>query len=157
MALDFGTKQCDICKQVLPVDKFHLNGGKNPTRRSTCHKCCGDRYRAQVKLQVFGAFGYKCACCGENNPYFLTLDHKIPHENGHPYRNGLNKEQIYTECIKDEFDPEKYQLLCMNCNFAKGIFGACPHATGISPAKALLEIFIKAGIDVNLVNVISED
>lgn len=143
------TKLCGICKQRLPLRSFSLGGSGKP--KPNCAKCAGDRWKAQVKLKVFSAFGYKCACCGENNPYFLTLDHKIPHTNGHPYRNGLNKEQVYSECIKDNFDPEKYQLLCMNCNFAKGIFGACPHVTGVSSAKALAEIMLKAGIDVDSV------
>lgn len=69
-----------------------------------------------------------CACCGEAEYKFLCVDHinddgaedrkKNP---SHATGRGL-----YTRLIKDNF-PEGYQILCYNCNMAKGIQGVCPH------------------------------
>ena len=43
--------------------------------------------------------GYKCTCCGETEPKFLSIDHT------------------------------GYQILCHNCNMALGSYGYCPHSS----------------------------
>lgn len=80
-------------------------------------------YKAKKKLIVFEAYGNKCACCGENQKEFLTIDHVNGGGHVHRERVGTN---VYLDIIREGF-PTTYQLLCFNCNCAKGIYGACPH------------------------------
>jgi hypothetical protein len=71
-----------------------------------------------------------CACCGETEFDFLTLDHI--NGGGTKHRTDVNKpgSEFYYWIIKNDF-PEGFQILCMNCNFAKGIFGECPHQRSV--------------------------
>ena len=58
--------------------------------------------------------GGKCVCCGENDPMYLQIDHV--NNDGHlDKKQGDNRRSIdkYLEL------PEKFQLLCANCNHAK--------------------------------------
>ena len=67
----------------------------------------------------------KCACCGETHIEFLTIDHI--HGGGRKHREevGFGK-SFYRWLIKNNF-PKGFQVLCYNCNCAKGHFGYCPH------------------------------
>ena len=76
--------------------------------------------------------GYKCACCGEVEPKFLTLDHI---NNDGYMRKKYGKEpraaaQLYGWLRKMGY-PDGFQVLCMNCNFGKAQNGGvCPHKKG---------------------------
>ena len=70
-----------------------------------------------------------CACCGEKEINFLTIDHL--NECGIKHRKSI-KQMLFGWLIKNNF-PEGYQVLCMNCNFAKGRFGVCPHQSAPKP------------------------
>ena len=59
----------------------------------------------------------ECACCGLADYRFLTVDHVDG--DGSAHRSGVKKETPY-----------RLQLLCWNCNMAKGTSGDCPHKTG---------------------------
>jgi hypothetical protein len=88
-------------------------------------------------------FGGKCMCCGEDHPYFLTLDHV--QNDGASYRVDYNEQQIYRLARKEGWPKDRFQLLCMNCNFAKGHYGECPHKMGLSSlgAKVILKQYVK--------------
>jgi hypothetical protein len=111
-------KICRVC------GKEKLESQMRPGKRY-CYSCSGIRERARLKLEMLEAFGWKCECCGETNPLFLTLDHRIPGQSYHT--TGLNTQQLYRVARREGWPKDKYQLLCMNCNYAKGYFGACPH------------------------------
>lgn len=67
----------------------------------------------------------ECACCGEMAIEFLSIDDI----NGTTHRQMKKKgigSRFYKWLIDNNF-PEGFQVLCMNCNFAKGIFMECPH------------------------------
>lgn len=126
------TKICICCQADKPLNRFGImnNGG----RVRICSACMSTRYRAQIRLELYAAFDWKCSCCGESHPQFLTLEHI----QGGVYRaNKLaNKiHQSYVELSKaksEGWDRSKYELLCMNCNWAKGRFGQCPHRSGVT-------------------------
>lgn len=82
--------------------------------------------RQALKKQVLLAYGGKCACCGETQIEFLTIDHI--HGGGHQHCKML-KGDFYVHLRRERFPGKgkEYQVLCMNCNFAKGKFGLCPH------------------------------
>jgi hypothetical protein len=124
--------QCKLCLQFKDEKEFHHENGK--VRRHICWTCRGRRERAQLKLAMFEALGDCCACCGERNPYFLTLDH-IKND-GAQHRDKYNEQQIYRLARREGWPRDKYQVLCINCNFAKGHFGTCPHQLGVTSEVA---------------------
>jgi hypothetical protein len=69
----------------------------------------------------------KCACCDEKNYEFLAIDH-INNDGGkHRKETGLKGGNDFVSwLIKNNF-PEGFQILCHNCNMAKGFYGYCPH------------------------------
>jgi len=88
------------------------------------HSIYGKEYRAKIRNQVFDHYGWTCFCCGENHPEFLTIDHI--NNDGATHRKEIGTNYIYNWLIKNNF-PEGFQTLCMNCNFAKELYGVCPH------------------------------
>lgn len=84
------------------------------------------RYRQQLKEQVFNHYGSGCACCGETASEFLTIDHT--NGGGCAHRRIVAPAEFYRWLIANNY-PEGFRVLCMNCNFAIGKFGYCPHKT----------------------------
>ena len=78
----------------------------------------------KAKKEVFDHYGRKCAWCGETNPAFLTIDH---------INNDGNRERLqygsggvfYLHVVRAGF-PTNLQVLCFNCNCAKGFRGYAP-------------------------------
>lgn len=65
-----------------------------------------------------------CQCYDESIFNFLTVDHI--HGGGNQERKSGKYHNVYKYLIDNNF-PDGFQILCMNCNFAKGKFGQCPH------------------------------
>jgi hypothetical protein len=85
-------------------------------------------WRWRIRLKMIEAYGGKCACCGETEPAFLTIDH-MDNDGYERRRDGEQSGAAFYTWLRDQGWPKDgYQLLCMNCNFAKGHFGECPHA-----------------------------
>lgn len=81
--------------------------------------------RRRLKLSVFEAYGGPiCSCCGEIEIDFLTIDHL--NNDGAEHRKTVSGGKLYDWLRRNKFPPG-YGVLCMNCNFAKGHFGVCPH------------------------------
>lgn len=69
----------------------------------------------------------KCMCCGYSGIQFLNVDHV--NNDGYRHRKQLkgSSYKVYQDIINDGF-PDKYQILCFNCNLAKNHNGGvCPH------------------------------
>jgi hypothetical protein len=126
------TYTCKLCRLNKDEKDFPHENGK--IRRYICWSCRSKREVAQRKLEMLSEFGWKCQCCGELMPQFLTLDHIKGRSN--------NKANMYQwlEAKKKGFPKDEYQMLCMNCNFAKGHWGVCPHQLGITPEAAVAEL-----------------
>ncbi len=69
-----------------------------------------------------------CNCCGENTLEFLCLDHINNDGNRQRMIHGIGT-RMYLWIIKNEY-PTDFQVLCHNCNMAKGLYGQCPHKLG---------------------------
>ena len=67
-----------------------------------------------------------CACCGEPRLPFLTLDHIDG--NGAEHRRQNKANNLSSWLCTHNF-PWGYQILCWNCNCAKGTKTVCPHKT----------------------------
>ncbi len=86
------------------------------------------RARLRWKLAVFIHYSNgdpHCNCCNENRIEFLSVDHLD--NNGRQERKSKGYHSLYKYLLDNNF-PVGYQILCMNCNFAKGKFGECPHS-----------------------------
>jgi hypothetical protein len=134
-------KVCPQCKRLLSVSEYHKDKSNSDGHRSACKKCVRKdlkiyarqhseeaRIRAKenwykYKRAFLNAYGDKCACCGETEPVFLTIDHI----NG---QAGIKIKDCWTKAYKDavlKYDPSKYRILCFNCNMAYRFGRTCPH------------------------------
>ncbi len=84
------------------------------------------KYRVVLRLAVLDAYGGCCACCGESTSEFLTIDHIANDGFAHRKRVGGGY-SMYLWLKRNQF-PEGVQVLCHNCNMAKGFYGSCPHS-----------------------------
>jgi hypothetical protein len=138
-------KKCTKCKEIKFLEEFGRSN-RSPDgdgRRIICKNCrhlyetpkrreygrnlCQTR-RLQVLIH-YGGDPPKCACppCGEDKIEFLSIDHIHGGGNKHMRKLGLKGGvNFHTWLIKNNY-PEGYQVLCMNCNHAKGHYGICPH------------------------------
>lgn len=82
-------------------------------------------YLKALKHRVYDIYGNKCACCGDTNKEFFAVDHIGG--GGTQERRKLGSRGIFLAALKPDFQKDKYQLLCHNCNMSLGFFGYCPH------------------------------
>lgn len=101
----------------------------------------GRKYWSDLRHEAIMAYGgYRCACCGESEPKFLTLDHVFNDGSSHRKKIGNRGAGIF-KWLRDHGYPAGFQILCMNCNHGKSLNGGvCPHR-----AKSILENDVKTG------------
>jgi hypothetical protein len=81
-------------------------------------------YEAKCKELVFNHYGKVCACCGESNPIFLSIDHI---NGGGTKQRKSGERKICVWLFRNNF-PSGFQTLCFNCNWGKHLnHGICPH------------------------------
>ena len=115
-------------------------GGQTKGYRKICWKCRQfkpnpNAYRkrkrddkTRCKKQAIEGYGSKCACCGETEIIFLTIDHVNGKGAEHRRENGIHAgASTYRFVINNNF-PKEFQVLCWNCNTGRYINGGvCPH------------------------------
>jgi len=79
----------------------------------------------KVRKECLDAYGGICACCGEKNLEFLTIDHIDGGGHQHRLRVGIGNH--FYEWLKRNNFPSGYRVLCYNCNCSLGHYGYCPH------------------------------
>jgi hypothetical protein len=114
---------CVQCGREAAVDGS-IRGSKCMQANRTAAR---EAYRA-LRLKVVAIYGGRCVCCGEIEPDFLSLDHI--NNDGGQQRSGGNRSgsALYKYALKER--PQDLQLLCYNCNCARGHYGVCPHKRG---------------------------
>lgn len=122
-------------KKWVAAHKCQLCGGANRNQTSkNCWRCRryqqvqAKRKRREIGLEVLAYYGGKCACCGEATVEFLSIDH-IDGSGAAHRRADKNCIDIKLWLWRRNF-PKGFQVLCMNCNHAKGRRngnGKCPH------------------------------
>jgi len=88
----------------------------------------------QIKLEVFTHYSKEisnsdvpiCACCKIDDIRFLTLDHIDGRKHLSKREQKMGGLNLWRHVKKTGF-PEDYQVLCYNCNIAKGTSYFCPH------------------------------
>ena len=86
-------------------------------------KCLYDKLRDEV----IRAYGSECACCGDAHREFMSIDHINGGGRAHRQSIGKSGGSFYRWLKERGFPKDEFQLLCHNCNQAKGFYGACPH------------------------------
>jgi hypothetical protein len=115
-------------KKICPICGFEFE-------ILTSSKYCSEKCRHEAKILkqysqrierkrgVIAHYGGMCSCCGENHIEFLTIDHINGGGNAERRKIfGLEKKvgsRFYEWLIHNNF-PEGYQVLCADCNMAKG-------------------------------------
>jgi hypothetical protein len=79
-------------------------------------------YMTKLKTDVLSHYSNgkpRCACCGEENAAFLTLDHINGGGNQHRRNLGVRTGTQTYLWIKRNAYPIGFQVFCFNCNFGK--------------------------------------
>ena len=132
-------KQCRFCSAKGSIENDVFRSVKDG---NTCRKCCNllqrkwkqrdpDRINRlyiigtwRLKMAFLVRYGKVCKCCGERDPWLLTIDHingRIP---------GFHASHTRKELLRLKrcnWSDQTVQILCFNCNISKGIYGTCPH------------------------------
>jgi hypothetical protein len=85
------------------------------------------KYASQQRLRaiVLQGYGARCACCGEDHPSFLNIDHI--QRNGAEERKRFGQHS-FLKYLRDNQFPSGYRILCWNCNLGREKHGGvCPH------------------------------
>lgn len=144
-------RACTACGTWKPASEFYIDK-RYGTLLSRCKRCVlnaqradyqaryptDDAYRQRfsdsakrrkqrIRDAVLSAYGGACACCGESERKFLTLDH-VDGDGAHHRRavGVMTGIETWAWAMDNGF-PNSLQLLCWNCNSAKGAYGTCPH------------------------------
>lgn len=146
------TRVCPRCRQEKPLTNAYYGYDKRRSNGFQCYcKTCrleaertrrvrnpevvrAQQRRAMKALRIkvlshYSDGAMQCACCGESRYEFLAIDHVDG--GGHKHRMELFKgkragTRFYSWLHKANY-PTGYQILCHNCNMAKGFWGECPH------------------------------
>lgn len=89
------------------------------------HKESAKKNYLILKDKVFDYYGgYVCACCGETEKVFLTIDHI--NGGGCKHRRAIGQSNVY-RWLRDNGYPNGYRVLCMNCQWGTKNGKICPH------------------------------
>lgn len=126
---------CYRCGKHAPENGFKICSQCSADWRKHYHANeCKKRYRhvrkaygLALKCETFNAYGgCRCTCCGETHMEFLTLDHIDGNGRQHREEVKARGNHFYAWAKANKFPPG-FRVLCMNCNFALGHCGYCPH------------------------------
>lgn len=86
------------------------------------------RWRARMAcLQHYSGIEPQCACCGECELGFLTIDHINSDGSAHRKKSPKTAAGMYFWLQRNGF-PTGFQILCFNCNMGREQNGGiCPH------------------------------
>jgi hypothetical protein len=105
-------------------------GSATEGKRFCNQKCRSEFDRAEIRAEFIKAYGGKCQCpggCDISDPGFLSLDHIHGGGDKHRKKTGTRGWAMYRKIKEEGWPKDRYRLLCFNCNFARQIWGKCPH------------------------------
>ena len=122
---------CKECGEIFSIKNYNQVFCERYSGKDNCYlkdsKRQNIKFWKKIKDDVYSHYGSSCACCGEKEKKFLTIDHK--ENDGAEHRRKINRGGSSTLLwLKKNGYPSGFQILCWNCNSAKGIYGKCPHS-----------------------------
>ena len=124
---------------------IQCGGPQSSTCKGLCDKHRDIQYRAQSKhhgnrklrVMTYYCGGYphcQCPGCGVSYLGFLQIDHVNGDGREHRKQLGTRKSVSLTSWLEENGLPSGFQVLCANCNGAKGRKEKCPmHGLSHSP------------------------
>ena len=105
------TTRCEDCRKKRRAQKAKWKPG----------------YKSILWEDTFDHYGDSCACCGETNHTFLTIDHM----QGRGEHKGWSTLKVLVDLRRRGW-PEGYRILCFNCNCGRERRKdkRCPHELG---------------------------
>jgi hypothetical protein len=119
---EYTTKRCQVYyhkRSTTPEGKlYYRNKSKKQSQR--------------VKKYVIDYYSNgenRCACigCNESHHEFLTIHHVKNNGAIHRREIGSGGRLFYQWLYMNKPSKDEFIVLCINCNFALGKFGYCPH------------------------------
>lgn len=105
------------------IDKRHREkAGPGRHRNYTIHR---RNYIGKLREEMFEHYGQVCACCGEDEKRFLTIDHI--NGGGGAHRRMAPGGNVVVDLRRKGWPKEGLRVLCMNCNWATRTRLPCPH------------------------------
>ena len=114
---------CHNCNMALGHSGMCPHKGATDEHLSYSMK--SDRKRRRTILEHYSEGKPKCACCGEAENRFLSLDHI--NNDGHVFRGADPLAKNPYKWAKRHGFPPIFQVLCHNCNACKKDYDSCPH------------------------------
>ena len=109
-------------------EKKLVYGKKWRENNRSKHRVYSKTYRLKLRNAAFEHYGGSiCVCCHEDMVGFLTIDHMNGNGNIHRRAIRTNGGHGFYQWLKNNNYPPGFQVLCYNCNMAKGVYGHCPH------------------------------
>ena len=123
-------------REYYAKNRERLKEYQRQRRQQPEHKERQQKYTREWKDRTFKKilehYGKVCACCGESNQKFLTVDHI---NGGGTRQRKTHRTDTGTQAswylrgwiVKNDF-PDGFQILCINCNWGRAQNnGVCPH------------------------------
>lgn len=119
---DYHKKQYQKFKKRHPnfINKRWKEIRSDPAKYEKYRKSLRE-YSKRLREEILNQYGNKCVCCGEDKKQFLAIDHI--NGGGNEHRRNI-KTNIY-KWLKINNFPSGFQILCHNCNMARGFYGYC--------------------------------
>ena len=126
-----GNRTCSSCKLNQSIESYPQRTDQIGKRRGVCRGCFNKKTKIiwwKLKTRILDYYGHICKCCGEDDDIFLTIDHINNDGFKDKYPGGSKKtgKNLYMVIEKLGY-PDKFQVLCHNCNFGKKVSKVCPH------------------------------
>lgn len=117
--------QCIHCRRQLP-EEYEQESCKSC--KKILKRAAGEGgWRWKLFVEILDHYGWVCQCCGEREPIFLTVDHKLG--GGNEDRRTIRQDyHEWYRAIVDKGFPDDLEIRCYNCNLGRDRNGGtCPH------------------------------
>lgn len=144
--VSLSSNNCFYCKTFLTENNqfsFNIKAKHNICKNCVLEKAPKRKYTTltsraskkadslRIKQNIIEGYGASCECCGESEYYFMTIDHIYGGGRKENKKLNLYGKDFYSFLMKQNF-PNKYRLLCYNCNCCMGLYGKCYHDKNVS-------------------------
>lgn len=131
------TKNCSKCNNAFPLSEFSKDLKNKDNLNNVCKECTNHYSRnycknmtpnlienhkfmrmfrnIKLKHEIIYHYGSRCACCGEKQIEFLTIDHI----NNDGHKQPIKERRHLYNWLKQNNFPNGFQVLCFNCNLSK--------------------------------------
>jgi len=134
-----GGRRCLACKQAHKAAWNAAHDDEERARKREHHDANREQHIARCralrlsnKIETLQHYGNCCACCGEAEIAFLTIDHVNGGGDAHRRQiSGSRRggDSMYRWLRSNGWPQDDYQILCFNCNQGRHVNGGiCPHA-----------------------------